>query len=384
MTSELSELRARAQRVWLRWGIPALVVVTSFLVTAWIPILNDSPYADLSGWYTDHLHHSFATWVFLKRGLAVYTHPLGALPAGTGWPFPREDWGNMPMTYPPGVFAVFSPLVVLAKILPLSEHAFAVLSVLYVLFLTHLALFSVLRALEDSPPGSRVAVAVFVWMVFVQLGLEGFYDAAFIGCGARAVSRLRAKDGESALWWLGVAVLLHFRAIVFVPLALHTLLTVLRGKPRATWPWATLAWLGAAAAVCVATFLLMYPATVDFRAGHHRVLFDGGVRVGLVVVLGAVALAVAFRAADGWVASTVAVCLGLAAVEVQDYWWHAAVLFVPPLLVGVAREARHPSVARAILLGWACATMPLVWRDSATQLFPELVKYLHVGSEGQE
>jgi hypothetical protein len=384
MTSELSELAARAERIWLRWGTPAVVAVTSFVVTAWIPILNDSPYADISGWYTDHLHHSFATWVFLKRGLAVYTHPLGALPAGTGWPFPREDWGNMPMAYPPGVFAVFSPLVVLAKILPLSEHGFAVLSVLYVLLLTHLALFSVLRALEDSPRGSRAAVAVFVWMVFVQLGLEGFYDAAFIGCGARAVSRLRAKDGESALWWLGVAALLHFRAIVFLPLALYTLAAVLRGKPRATWPWATLAWVAAAAAVSVATFLLMYPATAGFRASHHRVLFDGGVRVGLVVALGAVALAVAFRAADGWVAATVAVCLGLAAVEVQDYWWHAAVLFVPPLLVGVAREARHASVARAILLGWACSTMPLVWRDSATQLFPELVKYFRIGSEGRE
>ncbi|MGZ3447912.1 MAG: hypothetical protein ACXU88_19670, partial [Myxococcaceae bacterium] len=182
-----------------------------------------------------------------------------------------------------------------------------------------------------------------------------------------------------------VAALLHFRAIVFLPLALHTLLTVLRGKPRASWPWTTLAWVAAAAAVSVASFLLMYPATAGFRASHHRVLFiDGGLRAGLVVVLGAVALAVAFRAADGWVAATVAVCLGLAAVEVQDYWWHAAVLFAPPLLVGVAREARHASVARAILLGWACSTMPLVWRDSATQLFPEIVKSLRVGSEGRE
>lgn len=384
MTAELPEPGVQARRVWPRWWTAAVVAATSFVVTAWIPIFNDSPYADLSGWYTDHLHHSFATWMFLKRGLAVYTHQLGALPAGSGWPFPREDWGNMPMAYPPGVFAVFFPLVVVAKILPLSEHAFAVLSVLYVLLLTHLALFSVLRALEDSPPGSRAAVAVFVWMFFVQLGLEGFYDAAFIGCGARAVSRLRAKDGESALWWLGVAALLHFRAIVLVPLALHTLLTVLGGKPRTTWPWTTLAWVAAAVAVSVASFLLMYPATADFRASHHRVLLDGGTRVGLVVVLGAVALGVAFRAADGWVAATVAVCLGLAAVEVQDYWWHAAVLFVPPLLVGVAREARHASVARAILLGWACSTMPLVWRDSATQLFPEIVKSLRIGSEGRE
>lgn len=383
MISDRSALRSWSERLPLRWGMAAIVCALSFLATAWIPILNDSPYADLSGWYTDHLHHSFATWVFLKRGLALYTHPLGALSTGTGWPFPREEWGNMPMAYPPGVFAVFLPLVLVAKILPLSEHAFAVLSVLYVLLLTHLALFAVLRALQDAPPGSRAAVAVFVWMVFVQLGLEGFYDAAFIGCGAWAVTRLRAKDADSALWWLGVAALLHYRAIVFLPLALHTLAIVLRSKPRAK-PWATLAWFATAGVLCVGSFLLMYPATASFRVSHHRVLFDSGVRVGLVLALGSVALGVAIRAADGWVAATVAVCLGLAAVELQDYWWHAAVLFVPPLLVGVAREARHASVARALLLGWACSTMPLVWRDNATQLFPELVKYLSVEREGQE
>jgi len=384
MTSEIQGIQSWAQRIHVRWGTAAIVCAISFLATAWIPILNDSPYADLSSWYTDHLHHSFATWVFLKRGLAVYTHPLGALSVGSSWPFPRDDWGNMPMAYPPGVFAVFLPLVVVAKTLPLSEHAFAVVSVLYVLALTHLSLFAVLRALGDCPSGSRAAVAVFVWMVFAQLGLEGFYDAAFIGCGARAVSRLRAGDADSALWWLGVAGVLHFRAIVFLPLGLHALVTATAGRPRARWPWATLAWVGAAVLVSLGTFALMYPATASFRASHHRVLFDSDVRFWLVVALGMVAVAVALRAADTWVAATVAVCLGLAVVELQDYWWHAAVLFVPPLLVGAVRQPLHPSLARAVLLGWACCTMPLVWRDSVTQVFPEMVKSLNVDFEGQE
>lgn len=93
----------------------------------------------------------------------------------------------------------------------------------------------------------------------------------------------------------------------------------------------------------------------------------------------ALAIAVAAVAADFWVAATVAVCVGLACMERQDYWWHAAVVMVPPLLVGVARKPRQASVARAVLLGWACCLMPLVWRDSVTQLFPELVRFLSIG-----
>jgi len=366
------------------WSTPALIAAASFAAVAWIPILSDSPYADISGWYTDHLHHSFATWVFLKRGLLLYTRPLGALSDGAGWPFRREDWGNMPMAYPPGVFAVFLPLVAAGKLLPLSEQSFAVLGILYVLLLTHLALFAVLRALQALPPGSRSAVAVFLWMILIHMGLEGFYDAAFIGCGAWAITRLKAQDPGSALRWLGLAALLHFRAVVFLPLGLAVLVGLVRGTPRARWPWRSLVWVGAASLVCAATFLLMVPATASFRANHPRILLEADLRAAVVAALGAGALGVALWGADRWVAASVAVCLGLACVEIQDYWWHAAVLFVPALLVGVVADPRHASVSRALLLGWACCTMPLVWRDQVTDLFPELVKNLSLDTDGQE
>lgn len=358
------------------WAIAALVSLASFLALAWIPLFNQSPYADLSGWYTDHLHHSFATWVFLRRGLRVYTEHFASISAGAGWPFPTEDWGNMPMAYPPGVFALFLPLSLGGKFLSLSAHQFAAASVLYVLALTHLAMFAVFCALRGLPAGSRAAVAVFVWMVFAHLGLEGLYDGIFIGCGAWAVVRLLAKDPASALRWLGLAVVLHFRAVVFLPLILYALLCAWREKPRAEWTWESLLWFGGACLLSVGSFVLMYPATADFRGAHPLVLFNGAARAAIVFGASALAIVVAAIAADAWVAATVCVCLALACVERQPYWWHAAVLLVPPLLVGVARRPRQASVARAVLVGWACCLTPLVWRDSVTEVFPELVKFL--------
>jgi hypothetical protein len=376
MNSSASTPTARVWSLQNPWAIPALVSIASFLGLAWIPIFHDSPYGDLSGWYTDHLHHSFATWVFLRRGLRVYTEHFATISAGAGWPFPTEDWGNMPMAYPPGVFALFLPLSLAGKLLPLSAHQFAAASVLYVLALTHLALFAVFAALRSLPAGSRAAVAVFVWMVFVHLGLEGLYDATFIGCGAWAVVRLLAKDPASALRWLGLAVVLHFRAVVFLPLILYSLLDLLKTKARAPWTWESLLFLGGACLLSVGSFLLLYPATAEFRAAHHLVLFNGAARATMVLAASALAIAVALVAADVWVAATVGVCLALACVERQPYWWHAAVLLVPPLLVGVARAPRQASLARAVLLGWACCLTPLVWRDSIAEVFPELAKFL--------
>ncbi len=361
------------------WTGPALVCVASFLALAWIPIFNKSPYGDLAGWYTDHLHHSFATWVFLKRGLRLYTEQFANATRGSDWPFPTKDWGNMPMAYPPGVFALFLPLSLAGKFLTLTAHQFGAMAVLYVLALTHLALFAIFCALQTLPSGSRAAVAVFMWMMFAQMGLEGFYDGVFLGCGAWAILRLRKNDPAGALGWLGLAALLHFRAIVFLPLIIYALTCVLQTKPRAPRTWAILLWLGAACLLCVGSFVLMYPATAEFRAAHHLVLFDRPARAALVFGGSALAIAVAAVAADFWVAATVAVCVGLACMERQDYWWHAAVVMVPPLLVGVARKPRQASVARAVLLGWACCLMPLVWRDSVTQLFPELVRFLSIG-----
>jgi hypothetical protein len=358
------------------WAIPGLVSAASFLALAWIPLFSRSPYGDLSGWYTDHLHHSFATWVFLRRGLRVYTEHFASISAGSGWPFPTEDWGNMPMAYPPGVFALFLPPALAGRYLALSAHQFAAGAVLYVLAWTHLALFAVFCALKALPAGSRAAVAVFVWMAFAHLGLEGLYDGLFIGAGAWAIVQLKANDAASALRWLGVAVVLHFRAVVFLPLILYALRCAWQTKPRTEGSWESVLWLGAACLLSVGSFVLMYPATADFRGTHPLVLFNGAARAPIVFGASAVAIVVAAIAADGWVAATVCVCLALACVERQPYWWHAAVLLVPPLLVGVARRPRQASVARAVLLGWACCLTPLVWRDSVTEVFPELVKFL--------
>src|SRR5260370_31347655 len=76
-----------------------------FLTLAWIPVANTSPYGDLSHWYTDHLHHSFTTWVASKKGLAIYTEQFQTISSCTGPPYPIKSSVNMPCyASPPRIF----------------------------------------------------------------------------------------------------------------------------------------------------------------------------------------------------------------------------------------------------------------------------------------
>jgi len=349
----------------------AWVTLLSFLLTAWVPLFNRSRAGDLSNWYSDHLHHPYATWVGLTKGAVVYTVPFQQVFSRKDTGYPHEaagsTWGEMPgMAYPPGIFAVFLPTSLLGRCVPLSTHAFGVVNILYLLLLAHLSFFAVLVSLQALAPGSRALVALFTWLVMVSMASEGFYDPLFIGVGALGLRALALGNPDGALRWLCGAALLHFRAAPLAPFAGYATWLLLRGKPARTWPWRTLAFAALAAVLVVGSFLLMYPATEGFRRTHGMVLAGRPLALAVVLAVSALAMAVAFWFSDAAVGLSVAVGLALTLVERQPYWWHQAMLVLPLLGVGAARlQPRGAGATRAVLAGWMLALGPLVWTDAS-------------------
>ena len=141
----------------MRWAGPLF-----FVTLAWIPLLNQSRFGDLASWYTDHLHHPHATWVFFSRGVELYTRPFSEIRAGTSWPYPNEAWGFMPgFAYPPGVVGVFLPITLLGRFGGLSAHAFGIASVLFLLGGSAWAFHQAVHALALLPRGSRAATLAY-------------------------------------------------------------------------------------------------------------------------------------------------------------------------------------------------------------------------------
>jgi hypothetical protein len=348
-----------------------------FLTLAWIPVINTSPYGDLSHWYTDHLHHSFATWVAIKKGLAIYTQQFQTIWSGTGWPYPLKSWGNMPgYAYPPGIFVVFLPLVLIGKPGILSPRAFGVCAVLWMLALAALAFHSVIKALQALPPGSRFATGILAWLILAQLGLQGFFDSSYIACGGYMIAAIRRGKHERALQWFSAASLLHFRSAVLIPLAAYAFQHAIRGRrwPQ-TWPWRTIVLVFVSGSIGVVTFILMYPATAAFRAEAIRVLSNPNAQV-VVIVVSVVTATLLIKAREYLAVATLAIVVGLAELEVQNFWWHGAMVLFVPLSIGSSTSTNPVNAwLRGMALFWCLAMHPIVWRDHPGQVFTEFVKF---------
>ncbi|HTP50582.1 MAG TPA: hypothetical protein VMK42_07790 [Anaeromyxobacteraceae bacterium] len=347
----------------------AALLAASFGLTALVPLTNAGPYGDLSQAYTDHLHHAHATWVFLAKGLDVYRLPLEQSSRGVYFPHETGAWPQMPVNYPPGMFAVFLPLALAGRFVPMSQETFGRLGILWLLLLAHLALAAVFLLLSELDAGGRAMVGVLAWIYLVRLALQGFYDVAFIGAGALALRELHRERPRGALLWLAAAGLLHYRAVALAPVGLAAVQMAVWGKSPREWPWRELVAVAAAGALTVYTFLLMWPVAERYLATLPPTLaaVGAGPRFWAVLVASA-AVAAASLWLSGWLVSAlVLTAMGIALTDIYD-WWHGAVLLFAPMAVGAMRS-RSASSARAVLLGWILLMQPLGFDQTPSDLF---------------
>jgi len=352
----------------------AALVAVSLGLTALVPITNDSPYGDLSAGYTDHLHHAYATWVFLHRGLDAYRLPLAESSRGIGYPQETGAWPQMSVNYPPGMFAVFLPLSLAGRYRPMAQETFGRLGILWLLVLGHLALWAVFALLAELPAGGRAVIGMIAWVYLVRLALQGFFDVTFIGAGAMALLALRRQRPGPALLWLSAAALLHYRAVALAPVGLAALFMV-RRHPPSSWPRGALVAVALACAVVTWTFLLQWPLTRAYLETLSPTLgtLRTGPRFWAVLVASLAAAVASLWLADGLVAGLVLAALGLALTDIYD-WWHGAVLLFALMAVGVLR-ARAASSARAVLVGWLLLMQPLGFDQTPSDLFMDFAKH---------
>jgi hypothetical protein len=173
--------------------------------------------------------------------------------------------------------------------------------------------------------------------------------------------------------------LLHYRAVVLVPVGVAALWQALRA-PRGERPWGAIGVVAVAGVVVVGTFLLQWPVTKTYLDTLHPSLgaIGHGARFWAVVVASVAAAVAGWWYGGPLVAGLVLSALGLALTDIYD-WWHGAVLLFAPLAVGVL-GARAASTARAVLVGWLLLMQPLGFDQTPSHLFLDFAKHYRTRS----
>jgi len=345
----------------------AACLLASLAVCTWIVRHVQSPFGDLIGLHTDHLHHVRATWTFWKRGFEVYRIPLGTTATAAPYPVVKNvPWPDFPVAYPPGMFAVFAlPTWVGARHPEMDPQTFAKLTLWWVVLLSHVAIVGVWRALSVVR-GARAPLLVGIFLLLWRMCLFGFYDAIWLGCAGCGIAALAARRPGRSLVWFTAAALINYRAAAVAPAALWAAWLLLRSD---TAPWrkallfATTGAIGVLLAWCFWAFTRGSPpptsAAYEAAASH---LMDDKLLAKLVWAAGIVVAFIALVSRDVLVAVTVLLATWLT-MHHAGHSWHGSLILGAGLLVGVANPRAPVAFLRGVLTMWIFGLWELAYDD---------------------
>ncbi len=353
----------------------ALVAIccASLALSLSVPILTRSPFGDL-GSYTDHLRHTFSSWIFIHEGFEVYRTPYGQFGARIPYKHQTRDWAEVPYIYPPGTLILFLPPAVLGQLVSMSDATFSRFVIGYVLVIAHLAIWATFLALLVLPPGLRWGVGVLCWLILVRAGLNGIYDPAWVGCGAMMLGALARRRWASGLCWFTGAALLHYRAVVLIPFAVIAFRELVRGRSVSQWPWRALVPIGFGCLASLTCFAMSSHWKDMFRDVPSLLSTPSDPLFAVAIIATLLGAAMAIRAADRSLTAAV-LTIGALAVIDSRHWWHATVVLVPPLALGALKGPPQLFALRVGFIAWALV-MQRVWNGMPLGLFKQLRSFV--------
>jgi hypothetical protein len=380
---------------WRRRIAAALTAASFTGFAAWEMTRDVHPWGDLSnGFFTDHISHMNDARHFARAGMQNWTTPLArmeprltpaeraALPSDIvdcpdgclfhvdGWPAGKpmqQSWPLLTRFYPPGDLLLFAPMAAVYHFTAIRSSTVDRLLIVLCLAFAHAGIFAIL----DRVDGALSALCALLGAsALVHWSLEGFYDAAIVLPLLLCDAFLAAGLGASALLAFAVAMLLHFRALYYVPWGVAAAVLVLRARTKPGF--AKLALAAVCLCASIATFALCVPGLLAYPMQLNPLLVGTAAADGTALA-GAAAVGVAAVGVFLWARSPLdaAIVAWLAIVLThvrQNYSWYTMAL-VPWLCA----PSRKPAVRLARLAVFAF----LAVRIHQDPLWPRWIGQVH-------
>jgi len=355
----------------------AAFLAASFVAMSVIVIKHQGPYGDLANMFTDHLHHAHATWALFKRGFDIYRLPFGIVAPEVNYPQPAATWPEFPVPYPPGFAGVFLIPTLIGRFWPMSMPAFGKVSIVYLLAITHLALYAMGMAIKDAG-GARPVLMFLFWLLCVRSASLGFYDPAWIGCGAMSSIAFARKRGATSLAWFTAAAFMNLRAVSMLPMGIVAAWWVARGPH--TWVRKALL-IGGAGVLgilsCYSFLLFMKnapPANSHiYIAATKPYSFEPEIVRTSLLWMAAVGFSYVAVRAGNWLVVLTTLCTTFFTLQHGAHAWHSSMLIAPVLVTHQVADSKTTPMLYGAAAVWCLIVFQLGFAHEPTLFLEEIV-----------
>jgi hypothetical protein len=358
-------------RIDMRWWIGL-----SFAFSLAVLASTGTTTGDFIGGYTDHLHHARAAWTFLYAGWDVFARPFGKV--GMEVPYPQVGlfWPDWPIPYPIGMLGVFMPIGIIGRFIPMDGMLWGKVIILYLLVITHAALWIVASLLRRRNAAHLTLPLVMIWFFYIRLTLMGFYDGAWLLPGALALIQMNKGRTASALMLFTTSAFISYRGAAFLPMALVALRRFFIQDYPAKKRLLVLGFCSVICGLIVMTFWALNKHSPDadgLRRGVDSPLLAFTTRTYFVIVIG-VASSLYLARVEGLLVGSSAAVATLLSVLHGGHSWHGTVCV--PALLSFALKDRSTTRGAILAVLFVALTWQLAFYFAPFQFIEELIKFI--------
>jgi hypothetical protein len=206
-----------------------IFVVASLVLWTYVATKNNTPFATLENWFTDHARHAYTSTLFVKDGFSIFGTPLRDLANMDSSTYKFVTWPETPHIYPIGSVFLFLPFGALLQ-QGLQQVFVFKMEIVFFIVIAHICLYFFLkRYLHKKMNLSLKVVGVFIfYAALVVYAANGMFDAvAFLFAFAALTMFLKGRYDYFLLLSI-ISVTVKYQAgIILLPLILIGLLKLL-------------------------------------------------------------------------------------------------------------------------------------------------------------
>jgi hypothetical protein len=207
-----------------------IFVVASLVLWTFVAAQNNTQFATLENWFTDHARHAYTSTLFFKDGFSIFGTPLRDLAnIDSSSTYKFVTWPETPHIYPLGSIFLFLPFGFLLQQGIQQVFVFK-MEIVFFLVIAHICLYFFLRRfLPKEMNLSLKMLGIFIFYVaLVVYAANGMFDAvAFLFAFASLTMFLKGRYDYFLLLSV-ISVTVKYQAgIILLPLIIFGLIKLL-------------------------------------------------------------------------------------------------------------------------------------------------------------